>query len=221
MGYLNGELDDSLYILYVLKNLYGDYDKILGDLNIPSESIGLIEQSYRLGNRGTTLQALDAEYRRKLDNERAMLMAYFGYQISAALMNGTSVSPVFSEKSALDMLEKNGYLTPAQQKMLYHRWNYGDLPGDTSRILIPDNPSISGHIFRNASGHFVTDTPENRAILEDVANERSNYQGVDEFGSSVYTKTVEAGRQIWVEVRNGEIRNGGINETPRIFNLKP
>jgi hypothetical protein len=123
MGYLNGELDDSLYILYVLKNLYGDYDKILGDLNIPSESIGLIEQSYRLGNSGTTLQALDAEYRRKLDNERAMLMAYFGYQISAALMNGTSVSPVFSEKSALDMLEKNGYLTSAQRSMVNWRWN--------------------------------------------------------------------------------------------------
>jgi filamentous hemagglutinin len=32
-------------------------------------------------------------------------------------------SPIYSDKSALDMLEKNGYLTPAHRQTLNQKWN--------------------------------------------------------------------------------------------------
>jgi len=35
-----------------------------------------------------------------------------------------------------------------------------------------------------------------------------------------YAKTLENGIQIWAEVRNGQVRNGGFNSTPKIYNPK-
>jgi hypothetical protein len=72
------------------------------------------------------------------------------------------------------------------------------------------------HIFRDAPGH-VADTPENRTLIESTASNSDNFLGNDEFGNDWYARELDDGRQSWASVRNGEIRNGGINETPRNF----
>ena len=79
---------------------------------------------------------------------------------------------------------------------------------------IPDNDSTIGHIFRDAEGH-IPDTPENRALLENVANNVDNFRGKDKYGNEWYTMDLEDGSQVWVEVRNGNIFEGGINKAPK------
>ena len=82
---------------------------------------------------------------------------------------------------------------------------------------IPDNDSTTGHIFRDAEGH-IPDTPENRTLLENVANDVDNFRGKDKYGNEWYTMDLEDGRQVWVESRNGNIFEGGINEIPKTWN---
>ena len=81
---------------------------------------------------------------------------------------------------------------------------------------IPDNDSVSKHIFRDAKGH-ISDIPGNRALLEDVANNSNNFRGIDKYGNEWYTKVLENGKQVWVQVRNGNIFEGGINEVPKLW----
>lgn len=59
------------------------------------------------------------------------------------------------------------------------------------------------------------DTPENRALLEDVANNQENYKGTDSKGVQWYSKDQPDGSQVWVTVRNTTIQNGGVNNTPK------
>ena len=82
---------------------------------------------------------------------------------------------------------------------------------------IPNDDSITGHIFRDAEGH-IPDTPENRALLEDVANDSANFRGTDKYGNEWYTRTQSDGSQVWVEIRNGKIFEGGVNVTPKQWN---
>jgi RHS repeat-associated protein len=77
-------------------------------------------------------------------------------------------------------------------------------------------PAISeanvGHTFRNATGHLADDTAANRTLLRGAAqpgNKVGSYNGID-----TYTQLQSDGSQVWVEVRNGEITNGGVNQTP-------
>jgi hypothetical protein len=77
-------------------------------------------------------------------------------------------------------------------------------------------PTISqnaaNHIFRNAPGHMSDDTPQNRQFLIDTVLDSQNYVGTDQWGNQWYTQTLSNGKQVWVEVRNGKIINGGIND---------
>lgn len=88
---------------------------------------------------------------------------------------------------------------------------------DSKKNKIPDNDSTTGHIFRDAEGH-IPDTPENRALLEDVANDPANFRGTDKYGNEWYTKIQSDGSQVWVESRNGNIFEGGVNNTPKPWN---
>ena len=88
---------------------------------------------------------------------------------------------------------------------------------DSKKNKIPDNDSTTGHIFRDAEGH-IPDTPENRALLEEVANDSANLRGTDKYGNEWYTKTQSDGSQVWVESRNGNIFEGGVNNTPKPWN---
>jgi hypothetical protein len=75
------------------------------------------------------------------------------------------------------------------------------------------------HIFRDALGRFPDDTELSRQALIDVANDPTNILGADHFGNAWAAKTLPDGTQIWVQIRDGRITNGGINQMPRHFNL--
>ena len=97
-------------------------------------------------------------------------------------------------------------------------WNIGEEQGgddlSSEKNAILDNPSIVGHIFQDEPGH-IPDTPENRVLLENTSNNENNYRGDDQYGNSWYTSNQDDGSEIWVETRNGNIIDGGINSTPR------
>ena len=71
----------------------------------------------------------------------------------------------------------------------------------------------AGHMFRDAANH-IADTPANRRLITEVANNPANYVKTVK-GVSTYRKLLGNGRQVWVEVHGGEITNGGINRVPR------
>ncbi len=76
----------------------------------------------------------------------------------------------------------------------------------------PKNDSQIKHIFRKKDNHF-QDTPENRALLKQLANDESKYIGTDENGNRWYAQVNPDGSQLWVTVRNDIIQNGGLNPT--------
>jgi hypothetical protein len=71
------------------------------------------------------------------------------------------------------------------------------------------------HIFRDALGH-VPDTEDNRGLLIDTHHPDCRL-GEDRFGNVWYARVLKDGRQVWIQVRNFRIRNGGINLLPRKF----
>ncbi len=88
------------------------------------------------------------------------------------------------------------------------------IPGEDEAEL-PEDGSQLGHIFRSAEGHFAEDTLETRQLLTSTANNADNYVGTNEYGNQIYAQRQSDGSEIWVEVRNGTIQNGGANTTPR------
>ena len=90
-------------------------------------------------------------------------------------------------------------------------------PMGPQKNLIPNNPSITGHIFRNSPGHL-PNTMDNLKLLEDVANDPVCYYGTDKYGTSWYGKIQPDGTQIWVQSRNHVIFDGGLNEVPLQWN---
>lgn len=87
------------------------------------------------------------------------------------------------------------------------RWNA--FPAGRSQLM---------HIFRNKSGHLA-DTPENRRLILELANDPTCFQGTDMWGNDWYARIDEDGSQLWAEVRNGAtIRNCGRNQTPKPWN---
>ncbi len=72
------------------------------------------------------------------------------------------------------------------------------------------------HIFRNKEGHLLN-TPENHQLLKSVAEDKSAILGKDKFGNIWSATTNQDGTQIWVQIRNGKIINGGLNLRPKFF----
>ena len=87
----------------------------------------------------------------------------------------------------------------------------------TPRITI-DERRVK-HIFRRADGHLPDDTPENRGLLLSVANNPRNRLGEDRFGVVWAEQTMPDGSQVWVQIRTGQIINGGLNPKRRNFDL--
>ena len=79
---------------------------------------------------------------------------------------------------------------------------------------LPTNDSQIKHIFRPKEGHL-SDTPENRKLIETTANDPANYKGKDKYGNEWYSRTENDGSQVWVITRAGRIQNAGKNSTPR------
>ncbi len=84
-------------------------------------------------------------------------------------------------------------------------------------IKLPNKVSQLKHIFRKKEGH-IEDTPQNRSLLETVANNKENYVGTDSYGTQWYSQTRADGSQVWVRVRDNIIQNGGINNPPKTWN---
>nr|WP_230598411.1 RHS repeat-associated core domain-containing protein [Xanthomonas albilineans] len=79
-------------------------------------------------------------------------------------------------------------------------------------------PDRAPHIFREAEGHMPRDTPRNREDLQRVADDPKTTLGNDKYGNTWSAQINKDGTQTWTQTRNGEIRNGGINEAPKDFN---
>ena len=99
---------------------------------------------------------------------------------------------------------------------------YGDNPDNIpdelkDKIKLPKNESQLKHIFRDEEGHL-KDTPENRKMLLDLANDDNYHIGKDiDNGLDWHAKIDENGHQRWVSHYDGIIREGGINKIPRQF----
>jgi RHS repeat-associated protein len=79
---------------------------------------------------------------------------------------------------------------------------------------IPENRAPK--IFGDREGHL-PDTAANRKLLEEVASDPAASLGKDRFGNDWSARTQPDGTQEWTQARNGEIINGGLNQTPRTF----
>ena len=80
--------------------------------------------------------------------------------------------------------------------------------------VITDN--FANKIFGGRAGHL-PDTPQNRKLLQDIANDPKTTLGPDKHGNVWSAKNLDDGTQVWTQSRNGETINGGLNKTPRVY----
>ena len=69
--------------------------------------------------------------------------------------------------------------------------------------------------------HFareVPDTPENRKMLVDLANNKELHRGIDRYGNDWHVRQNADGTQDWTRSRNQVINNGGRNNVPEPWN---
>jgi hypothetical protein len=73
------------------------------------------------------------------------------------------------------------------------------------------------HMFQEH--HNISDTPVNRKLLENVANNESYFEGVDRYGKRIYSSYNSKGQQVWtfVNPKTNTITNGGINKIGSSF----
>ena len=106
----------------------------------------------------------------------------------------------------------------AGQSDLY-KGTYGDNEGNIPDFLkgtikLPSNDSQLRHIFENREGHL-PDTPENRKLLQDLANDSTKYKGKDKYGNDWNVRMNNDGTQDWVRSQHQVINEVGRNRTPR------
>ena len=99
-----------------------------------------------------------------------------------------------------------------------YKGTYGDTPANIpdelkGKIKLPENEAQLKHIFRKAEGHL-EDSPENRKLLLDLANNAGCHAGKDSRGNDWNCMDMDDGSQLWVSSRDGIIRNGGLNIPP-------
>lgn len=104
-------------------------------------------------------------------------------------------------------------LAPGALAMTAQGASGGRAPG--TQAVIPEGRVK--HIFREAPGHL-PDTPANRSLLQELAADASASLGTDRFGNTWFARVNPDGTQLWVQVRNGEVINGGLNLVPRNYN---
>ena len=85
------------------------------------------------------------------------------------------------------------------------------------RIKMHPNDSQTMHFMGDREGHL-PDTPENRKLLEDLANDMNYYRGKDKYGNNWHVRMNEDGSQDWVRHQNMLINEGGRNNNPRPWN---
>lgn len=88
----------------------------------------------------------------------------------------------------------------------------GDFGGQSENSLPTGNSQLA-HMFRESPGHL-SDTPLNRQIIMELANNDANKVGMDGRGLIWYAKMEADGSQLWASVRNGVVQNCGKNDPP-------
>lgn len=155
------------------------------------------------------LQSKDGD----LNKDQADILA--GAAIKFAKEAGRVLTHKFSKKG-FDWAKKE--LTASKTKVAKElKGSKGDrkkVGKERSNIKI-DERNIK-HIFREKKGHIV-DTPSNRKLLEEVANDNFNKLGTDKYGNVWHGKILEDGTQVWTRSQAGKITNGGINQIPKSF----
>lgn len=117
-----------------------------------------------------------------------------------------------------NLSQKKSLTQPIVKRMWGMITKGGGAAGENGgRNVLSSKPSQLKHMFADRPGHLL-DTPENRALLESVANNPNNFLGTDSMNTQWYAQIQSDGSQIWARVWNGSIFNGGINEIPREFN---
>lgn len=102
----------------------------------------------------------------------------------------------------------------AGQSDLYKKtWgdNLDNIPDELKgKIKLPENNSQLKHIFRKAKGHL-EDSPENRKLLVDLANDKRFHKGKDKYGNDWNIRNNADGTQDWVRSMKQTINEGGRN----------
>jgi len=109
----------------------------------------------------------------------------------------------------------------AGQSDLY-KGTYGDkaenIPDSLKgEVKLPENDAQLKHIFRNDEGHL-PDTPENRKLLVELANDKKAFVGKDKWKNDWNIKNSTDGTQYWTRHMNGIINEGGKNKTQLPWN---
>ena len=86
-------------------------------------------------------------------------------------------------------------------------------------IKMPKDDSQLKHIMGERAGHL-PDTPENRKLLEDLANNLDYFKGKDKSGNDWHIRMNDDGTQDWVRHQNMVINEGGRNQSPINWNDK-
>lgn len=89
----------------------------------------------------------------------------------------------------------------------------------SGKNLLPKDDSQLKHIFSGKEGHLC-DTPENRKLLIDLANDQKKFVGKDKYGNCWNIDSDANGIQTWVRYQNGTINEGGQNQLPRSWNTE-
>jgi hypothetical protein len=98
----------------------------------------------------------------------------------------------------------------------------GSMPGTAGPQAAPRLKLFEGnigHIMTDRKGHL-PDTPENRALIEDVANDPAAMLGPDEAGNLWAGRTLPDNTQVWAQLRGDRIINGGLKKQPHQYNPK-
>lgn len=99
---------------------------------------------------------------------------------------------------------------------------YGDnaenIPDELKgKVNFPKNDSQYKHFMRDEDGHL-PDTPENRKLLTDLANDTAYHMGKDKYGNDWHVRNNEDGTQDWVRSQNQTINEGGRNASQISWN---
>ena len=123
--------------------------------------------------------------------------------------NQTDSAIEISSLSQLSSGSGGGNVTEYQKQV---ELTHNKLPKDDSQLK---------HIFRKSKkGGHLLDTPENRKLILELANNPKHYIGVDSIGRHWYAHNLADGSQLWAFVINGKIGNAGKNSEPFPWNEK-